>query len=146
MVGHPADGAAAERLELASQVGATDPVHGLAGRPTTHGQDDGAVFECRRQAPDHGDHAGTPCRKKPRFTARRADDKSCRAGVPGVDDPAERQIRQEKRVRLIHDQCGIELLHGAIEGGDRDVGRGERSVGQRRRQVFCRRLAAALEG
>jgi len=41
---------------------------------------------------------------------------------------------------------GGELLDGAVEGGDRDVGGRERSLGQRGRQLFGRRLAAALEG
>src|SRR2546422_789593 len=40
MVGHPADSAAAEGVELASQLGAADPVYRLAGRTAAHRQDD----------------------------------------------------------------------------------------------------------
>ena len=61
--------------------------------------------------------------------ARSADDEGGRAGVTGVDDAAERQIGQQERVGLIHDQRGGELLDNPVEGGDRDVGRRERSLG-----------------
>ena len=129
MVGHPADSAAAERVELASQLGAADPVYRLPRRTPAHRQDDGAILERRWQAIDEGDHTGAPGGEEPRFMARGADDEGRRAGVPGVDDAAERQIGQQERVGLIHDQRGRELLDGAVDGGDRDVGRRERSLG-----------------
>jgi hypothetical protein len=60
---------------------------------------------------------------------RGAHDKGGGPRVPGVDDPTQRQIVEEERVRLIHDERGGELLDGAVEGGDRDVGRRERPLG-----------------
>ncbi len=94
MVGHPADGAAAERVELAPELGAADSVHPLARRTPTHRQDDGAVFERRRQPPDEGDHASAPGGEESRFMAHGADDEGRRAGMTRVDDAAECQIGQ----------------------------------------------------
>ena len=42
-----ADGAAAERVEPAKEVGAADPLHRLAGRAAAHRQDDGAADKAR---------------------------------------------------------------------------------------------------
>jgi len=47
VVGDPADGAAAERVEPAKEVGAADPLHRLAGRAAAHRQDDGAADKAR---------------------------------------------------------------------------------------------------
>ena len=65
-------------------------------------------------------------------------------GVPGVDDAPQGQIVEQEGVRLIHDERGSELLDGTVERGDRDVGRGERPLGQRGGHLFGGRLAAAL--
>jgi len=142
----PADGAAAERVEATKKSLAPDALHRFAGRATAHGQDDGAVFQRRRQATNQRDHASAPGGEEPRLVADGANDEGGRAGVAGVDDASQRQIVQQERVRLIHDEGGGELLDGPVEGGRRDVGGGERSLGQRGRQVFSGRLAAPLEG
>ena len=123
-----------------------EALHRFAGCAPAQGQDDSAVFERRRQATDEGDHARAPGREEPWLVARGADDESGGAGVAGVDDAPQGQIVQEERVGLIHDKRGGELLDGPVEGSDRDIGRGKRALGQRGRQLFRCRLAAALKG
>jgi len=58
-----ADGAAAERVEPAKEVGAADPLHRLAGRAAAHRQDDGAADKARA-ARSCGSQGGGPGRPR----------------------------------------------------------------------------------
>src|SRR5262249_17784142 len=145
MVGDPAGGAAPERVDATKESVAPDPLYRFARGAAAHGDNDGPVFQRRGQATDEGNHARAPSREDPGFMARRANDEGSGASVARVGDASERQIGEQERVRLIHDEGRGEALDGAVEGGGRDVGRSQGPLGQRARQVFGRRLAAALE-
>src|SRR5262249_41486356 len=144
MVGDPAASAAPEGVNAKESV-APDPLYRFARGAAAHGDNDGPVFQRRGQATDEGNHARAPSGENPGFMTRRADDEGGGAGVARVDDASERQIGEQERVRLIHDEGRGEALDGAVEGGGRDVGRSQGPLGQHARHVFGRGLAAALE-
>src|SRR6266849_6504295 len=103
VVGDPAGGAATKGLELAQQPVTAQAVHRLPRGTAARGQDDGAILEGRRQAPDERDHARAPGGKQSGFLTHGTDDEGGGAGVARVQDAPEGQIVEEERVGLIND-------------------------------------------